>query len=67
MNYCYFRHPKTAGEMRQFYASIENELNIGIHIRGRRRPKSLPNSWEDIDLNTQRCWKSQRKKQCKVT
>ncbi len=64
---CYFfRYPKTAGEMRQFYASTNNELGIRIKVRG-RRPKSLPNAWDDIYSKPQRCWKCQRKVQWRVT
>ncbi|MCF8354341.1 MAG: hypothetical protein K9H48_07795 [Melioribacteraceae bacterium] len=34
-----------------------------VKIRGRR--KNLPDSWEDIKFETQRCWKKQRKTQYK--
>lgn len=67
MSYCYFRHPKTTGEMRQYYASIHNELDIAIKVRGRRRPKSLPNAWDDIHPRSQRCWKTRCKNKWKVT
>jgi hypothetical protein len=59
----YFRYPKTTNEMRQFYASNDNELGIRIKVRGRRRIKSLPNSWDDIYSKSQRCWKVYRKHQ----
>lgn len=60
--YCY-RHPKTTNEMKQYFASIENELNISVKVRGRRRPKHLPHSWDDINRAYHRSWKHYRKKQ----
>lgn len=38
----YFRHPKTMNEMKQYYASLENELEVPIKIRNCRQPKCLP-------------------------
>ncbi len=63
----YFRYPHTKNEMKQFYASKVNELGIPINIRGRRRPKSLPNSWDDYYRSNMslRNWKAYRKKQWK--
>jgi len=69
MRYCdYFRHPHTRNEMKQYYASVVNELNIVIKVRGRRRPTSLPNSWDDIYRSniTVRNWKAYRRKQWKA-
>ncbi|GAB2891123.1 hypothetical protein GCM10027180_21570 [Microbulbifer echini] len=63
----YFRHPKTKNEMKQYYASLENELEIPIKIRNRRRPKCLPNAWDDYFPSniTNRNWKLFRRKQWK--
>jgi hypothetical protein len=57
----YFRHPQTQNEMKQYYASIENEMIIPVKIRGRRKPKQLPNAWDDIASCWVRNWKRFRK------
>lgn len=59
----YFRHPLTKNEMKQFYASKENELEISIQLRGRRKPKSLPNAWDDINRSQAKSWKEYRRRQ----
>jgi hypothetical protein len=61
--YCNFRHPKTTNEMRQYFSSLENELNISVKVRGQRRVKSLPHSWFDIDKPSIHNWKQYRKNQ----
>lgn len=59
---CFFRHPQTSNEMRQFYKTTCNELDVVIKIRGKRRPKHLPTAWDDIFRSDQgRCWKHNRK------
>lgn len=66
MNYSvYLRYPRTKNEMKQFYASIENECDISIVVRGRRRPKNLPNAWDDIYRSnlSPRNWKAFRRNQ----
>ncbi len=60
---CYFRHPKTTQEMRLYYASTTNEEGVRINVRGRRKPKHLPNAWDDVWKPSSRNWKSYRKKQ----
>jgi hypothetical protein len=62
----YFRHPKTKNEMWQFYACIVNESDIPINIRGRRKPKCLPNAWDDICRPRYKNWKYFRKHQWKM-
>lgn len=62
-NSYYYRHPKTLNEMKQYFASIENELEIPVNVRGRRRAKNLPHSWFDIDKPSIRNWKQYRKNQ----
>ena len=64
----YFRHPHTKNEMKQYFASKYSETDIFIRIRGRRSPKSLPNSWDDIYRSNMflRNWKSYRKTQWKL-
>lgn len=59
----YFRCPRTKNEMKQFFASDINE--IPITVRGCRRPKSLPNAWDDYYRSnmTLRNWKAYRKTQ----
>ena len=59
----YFRYPHTKNEMKQYFASSVNELDITIRVRGRRRSKSLPHSWDDCRSNMSlRNWKFYRKK-----
>ena len=64
----YYRHPRTKNEMKQYYASKVNKLDVPIKIRGRRRPRSLPHAWDDIYRSnmTARNWKSYRKLQWKT-
>ena len=59
----YFRYPQTRNEMKQYYASIENEMNIPVKIRGSRKPKQLPNAWDDIACCRMRNWKCFRRTQ----
>ncbi|WP_444942314.1 hypothetical protein ACJJI3_09950 [Microbulbifer sp. ZKSA004] len=63
----YFRYPHTKNEMKQFYASGINEVDVSIKIRGRRHPKCLPNSWDDYYRSNMRLrnWKAYRKQQWK--
>lgn len=64
----YFRYPHTKNEMEQYFASSANELGIAVRVRGRRCPKSLPSSWDDLYRSniTLRNWKAYRKTQWKV-
>lgn len=64
----YFRYPRTKNEMTQYYASVVNELDIFIKVRGRRCPNALPHAWDDIYRSniTWRNWKAYRKKQWKA-
>ncbi|GAA5215719.1 hypothetical protein ACFSJ3_10855 [Corallincola platygyrae] len=63
----YYRHPHTQNEMKQFFASAVNELDIPVKVRGRRRPKYLPCAWDDLYRSNMslRNWKSYRKAQWK--
>lgn len=63
----YFRYPHTKNEMKQYFASVVNEIDIPIKIRGCRHPKSLPHSWDDIYRSNMalRNWKAYRKNQWK--
>ncbi len=62
----YFRHPKTGNEMRQYFITSMNEMKIPIKVRGRRKPKHLPNAWDDISRSDTRNWKAYRKTQWKM-
>jgi len=64
----YSRYPHTKNEMKQYFASIVNELDISVNVRGRRRPKSLPHAWDDYYRSNMslRNWKSYRKTQWKT-
>ena len=63
----YFRHPHTKNEMKQYFASNVNEPDTTIKVRGLKRPKSLPTSWDDYYRNNMplRKWESYRKNQWK--
>ncbi len=68
MSFAGYRHPRTMNEMKQYFASIENELDVPVKIRGSRQAQYLPHAWDDIyrsniDL---RCWKAYRKTQWKA-
>ena len=56
----YMRRPRTANEMRQFDPEL---AEYGVKIRGKRKPKNLPNSWDDIPVQRFRCWKVNRQTQ----
>ncbi len=62
----FFRHPKTKNEMTQYYATVENGLGIRIKVRGKRRPRYLPNAWDDVQSHLYRSWKKHRKTQYKI-
>lgn len=64
--YRFWRHPKTFNELRQYYATIDNDLGIRIKVRGKRRPNYLPDTWDEMDRDIQRSWKKQRKTQYKI-
>ena len=55
---------------RKMRGTQEKRWNIAhqdlVHIRGRRKPCNLPDSWEDIARDEQRSWKKHRKTQWKV-
>lgn len=63
----YFRYPRTKNEMTQFYASVYNEESVFVKVRGRRRPKTLPCAWCDLDKSNMRNrnWKLYRRTQWK--
>ena len=64
----YFRYPNTKNEMKQYYASLVNEENLRIKVRGRHKPKSLPHAWDDIYRSNMfsKNWKSYRRHQWKT-
>ncbi len=64
----YFRYPHTKNEMKQYYASTQNELGVSIRIRACRHPKVLPNAWDDYYRSNMmlRNWKAYRLTQWKA-
>ncbi len=62
----YFRSPKTGNEMRQYYATTVNEIEVAVKVRGKRRPKYLPNAWDDIFRGETKNWKAYRRCQWKT-
>ena len=66
--YGIMRRPRTTQERRKYFDAIDQDVedyNIRINIRGRRRPKSLPNAWDDMYSYKGRGWKNFRKTQYK--
>jgi hypothetical protein len=63
MAWSFLRRPKTTHERRanQEWRDVEFKF-----CRANRRPKRLPNSWDDIITHSDRCWKSHRKTQYKT-
>ncbi len=54
---CWYKLPKTTQERRQFYGNEE-------YVRGRRKPLSLPNAYDDYrrsDSYDRRSWKKNHK------
>ena len=49
-----FRCPKTTAERRATAVFLSSEDGHAVAIRARRRPKSLPDAWDDVPLNTSR-------------
>lgn len=54
----FLRHPRTANELRQYYAALES----GARIRAARRPKHIPTSWDDMPKGTSKSWKQNRRR-----
>lgn len=50
-----FRHPKTANEKR-----LSSDPEIQQYIRGKRKPKNLVSSWDNIIKNHEKSWKRQK-------
>ena len=60
----YFKRPRTTNEKRLYAQTVYNEIGIKIRIRGRRKPKNLPDAWDDINRSKPlRSWKKHRKSQ----
>lgn len=54
----WYRRPRTTNEKRQ---NQERK-----YVRGKRLPKSLPETWDDIPLRLQKSWKKTRKTQYSI-
>lgn len=67
--YRWFKHPKTAQEMREYYKiNIEKmDTRYPIHYRTKRTPSHLPTVWDDQTQSDwgNRSWKEFRKTQYK--
>ncbi len=61
----YFRQAHTKNEITQYYATIINEYDIPIKVRGRRRPTQINFVFDDFSRCYQRNWKKYRKTQWK--
>ena len=55
-----FRHPRTHNEMRSY--DPETLAEYGIKIRGKRKPRNLPNAWDDYYRSDalSKSWKDHR-------
>ena len=60
----WLRHPHTTQEMRMSYAAPcypEDVPHSEIRGRAGRNPHLLPNTYDDIFIHYEKCWKSLRK------
>lgn len=56
--YSYFRRPKTTAERK-----ANDDPEIKNYVRGKRLPKTLPDTWDDQKLTYSKSWKDRRKTQ----
>lgn len=56
----YYRYPRTTQEKREYTNAEEFE----VHVRGRRRPRMLPNAWDEFPIGrySKRSWKRRKKR-----
>ena len=52
----------TTQELRE----VQNTIDQGVPVRGKRKKNYLPNSWWDFWKYSQRTWKKHRKTQYKM-
>lgn len=57
----FHRTPRTHQER----AENSQAISEGLHVRGKRRPRSIPDSYWDIPKDYSRCWKRHRRTQWK--
>ena len=64
-----FRHPRTHNECRNYEEFIEDdyyddEFEINVKVRGKRKPKSLPSFYDDMVFSDKndRNWKKKTHK-----
>ncbi|MCB1048350.1 MAG: hypothetical protein KDC10_14240 [Calditrichaeota bacterium] len=62
-----YRTLHTFNEQRQFAATVCNDLELPIRVRGRRRPWHLPSSFDDFYRERRRNWKNYRRQQRKMS
>ena len=63
------RRPRTTQERRDYFRHEDEMREYGFRIRGRRKPRALPNAWDDIcrsDIFNHKNWKRHRRTQYKV-
>lgn len=60
--YRYFRHPRNAGEKREWYTAMDQEVATP-KVRAKRNPRNLADAWDDRVRTIDRCWKRQRRTQ----
>jgi hypothetical protein len=59
----FLRHPKTTQERRRFFGDQAERRDDPLIPELRRKRRSIPNAWDDIWVESERCWKSYRKTQ----
>ena len=57
----YMRSMRTTQELRE----VQNAIDQGIKVRGKRKKNYLPDAWWDFWRRSQRTWKRHRKTQYK--
>ncbi len=55
-----WRRPHTTQEKRQYYAAMDEEYPI--RVRGRRKPRSLADVYDDYYAHADKSWKTQSKR-----
>ena len=61
------RNFKTINEKKLYYITVEQREFATIAVRSKRRPKVLPQAYDDIPFDVSRTWKRHRKTQWKTT
>jgi len=59
----FLRHPKTTQELRHFFGDQAERRDDPDIPQPRRKRRYIPTAWDDIWVESERCWKSYRRTQ----